>query len=227
MSTPARAYDVVTFDCYGTLVDWEGGLSTAFLRAAWADGVTLERAAVIQAYMALEREVEAERYRRYREVLAETARRVAARLGWALAPERARFLADSVPDWVPFPDTNPALDRLHAAGYTLGILSNIDDDLLAATRRHFPVEISLIVTAQQVGAYKPAAPHFEAARRAVAGRRWLHVGQGYFHDVVPARERGIPNAWINRNGDRPYDGGRADRTFPTLAELAAWLVPSG
>jgi 2-haloacid dehalogenase/putative hydrolase of the HAD superfamily len=224
--TATRPYDVVTFDCYGTLIDWEGGLATAFLRAAWADGVSVTRTAVIEAYMALEREVEVEGYRRYREVLAETARRVAARLSWRLAADRAAFLADSVPTWVPFPDTNPALERLRAGGYTLGILSNIDDDLLAATRRHFTVDFPLIVTAQQVGAYKPAPPHFEAARRAVAGRRWLHVGQGYFHDIVPARAQGIPNAWINRNGERPFDGGQADRTFPTLAELAAWLVPT-
>jgi 2-haloacid dehalogenase/putative hydrolase of the HAD superfamily len=221
----ARRFDVVTFDCYGTLVDWEGGLAAAFLDAARADGVPLERGAVIRAYMEVERAVEAERYRRYREVLAETARGVAARLGWSLDPARASFLAESLPRWTPFPDTNPALERLRAAGYALGILSNVDDDLLAATRRHLAVDFELVITAQQVGAYKPAPPHFEAARRAVAGRPWLHVGQGYFHDVVPARTLGIPNAWINRHGEAPFDGGRADREFPTLAELADWLAP--
>ena len=218
-------YDVVTFDCYGTLVDWEGGLATAFNRAAWAAGVRLERAAVLQAYMAVERDVEAGPYRPYREVLTESARGVAARLGWGLDPARAGFLADSVPGWVPFPDTNAALHRLRAAGYTLGILSNIDDDLLVATRRHFTVEFELLVTAQQVRAYKPARPHFETARRLIGARRWLHVGQGYFHDVVPARALGLPTAWINRNGEAPFDGGRADREFPTLTELADWLAP--
>jgi 2-haloalkanoic acid dehalogenase type II len=223
--TDARPYDVVTFDCYGTLVDWEGGLATAFLRAAWADGVRLERGAVIRAYLAVEPEVEAGPYRPYREVLAESARRVAEGLGWRLDPARAGFLADSLPGWVPFPDTNPALARLHAGGYALGILSNIDDDLFAATRRHLAVDFALVVTAQQVRAYKPAPPHFEAAQRAIGSRRWLHVGQGYFHDIVPARTRGIPSAWINRNGEAPFDGGGADREFPTLAELADWLAP--
>jgi 2-haloalkanoic acid dehalogenase type II len=221
---PARPYDVVTFDCYGTLVDWEGGLATAIMRAAWADGARLERAAIIRAYMAAERDVEAGAYRPYREVLADSARGVAARLGWRLEPARATFLAESVPSWVPFPDTNASLERLHAAGYTLGILSNIDDDLLAATRRHFTVDFGLVVTAQQVRAYKPARPHFDAARRAIGSRSWLHVGQGHFHDMVPARAQGIPNAWINRNGDAPDDGGRTDREFPTLRELAEWLV---
>jgi 2-haloalkanoic acid dehalogenase type II len=222
----ARPYEVVTFDCYGTLIDWEGGLATAIMRAAWADGVRLERGAIIRAYMAAEREVEAGGYRSYQEVLAASARGVAARLGWRLDPARASFLAESVPSWVAFPDTNAALARLHAAGYALGILSNIDDDLLTATRRHFTTTFELIVTAQQVRAYKPARPHFEAARRAVGGRAWLHVGQGYFHDMVPARTQGIPNAWINRNGDTPDDGGRTDREFPTLRELADWLVPA-
>jgi 2-haloacid dehalogenase/putative hydrolase of the HAD superfamily len=225
MAAP-RQYDVVTFDCYGTLVDWEGGLATALMRAAWADGVRLQRAAVVRAYLAAEREVEAGAYRRYREVLAASALGVAARLGWRLDPARAGLLADSLPDWVPFPDTNLALERLRAGGYGLGILSNIDDDLLAATRRHFTVDFELVVTAQQVGAYKPAPPHFEAAHRAIGSRRWLHVGQGYFHDMVPARTRGIPNAWINRNGDAPEDGERADREFPTLHELADWLAPA-
>jgi 2-haloacid dehalogenase/putative hydrolase of the HAD superfamily len=219
-----RPYDVVTFDCYGTLIDWEGGLATAIMRAAWADGARLDRAGVIRAYMAAERDVEAGAYRPYRDVLADSARGVAARLGWRLDPARASFLADSVPGWVPFPDTNAALERLRAAGYTLGILSNVDDDLLAGTRRHFTVDFDLVVTAQQVRAYKPARPHFDAARRAVGARAWLHVGQGYFHDMVPARAQGIPNAWINRNGDTPDDGGKVDREFPTLRELADWLV---
>jgi 2-haloacid dehalogenase/putative hydrolase of the HAD superfamily len=221
----ARQYDVVTFDCYGTLVDWEGGLATAFLRAAWASGVRLERAAVLQAYMAVEPEVEAGAYRSYREVLAASAGGVAARLGWRLDPGSANFLADSLPAWVPFPDTNPALERLRAAGHALGILSNIDDDLLAATRRHLTVDFELVVSAQQVRAYKPARPHFDAARRAIGSRRWLHVGQGYFHDMVPARTLGIRNAWINRSGEAPFDGGQPDREFPTLTELADWLAP--
>jgi 2-haloacid dehalogenase/putative hydrolase of the HAD superfamily len=225
MASP-RAYDVVTFDCYGTLIDWEGGLATAIMRAAWADGVRLERPAIIRAYMAAEREVEAGAYRSYREVLADSARGVATRLGWRLDPARASFLADSVPSWVAFPDTNASLERLRGAGYALGILSNIDDELLTATRRHFTVAFDLIVTAQQVRAYKPARPHFDAARQGIGSRSWLHVGQGYFHDMVPARAQGIPHAWINRNGEAPSDGGRTDREFPTLAELADWLAPA-
>ncbi len=220
-----RCYDIITFDCYGTLIDWETGIRTAFSDAASCDGVVLDDAAVFAAYAEIEPGVEAETYRRYRAVLAETARRVGERLGWVLSEERSRFLPDSLPHWPPFPDTNPALESLAVAGYRLGILSNVDDDLLAGTLRHFSVLFDLLVTAQQVSSYKPALGHFLAARDRIGQRRWIHVAQSYFHDVVPARALGIPVAWINRKGDVALDGDRADREFRTLAELADWLAP--
>jgi 2-haloalkanoic acid dehalogenase type II len=219
----ARLYDVITFDCYGTLIDWESGISTAFAHAAAADARQLDRAQVLQAYAELEPGVEAETYRRYREVLTETAQRVAERLGWPLGRERAAFLAESLPDWQPFADTNQALERLVAAGYSLGILSNVDDDLLAGTRRHFTVTFDPIVTAQQVGSYKPAHGHFTEARRRLGDKRWLHAAQSYFHDVVPAHALGIPVAWINRKYESASHSARADREFHTLTELADWL----
>jgi 2-haloalkanoic acid dehalogenase type II len=219
----ARLYDVITFDCYGTLIDWESGISSAFANAAAADGRKLDRAQVLKAYAEIEPNVEAETYRRYHDVLTETAQQVAERLGWPLSRERAVFLAESLPGWQPFVDTNPALERLVAAGYSLGILSNIDDDLLASTRRHFTVGFDLIVTAQQVGSYKPAHGHFTTARQRLGGKRWLHAAQSYFHDVIPARTLSIPMAWINRQYQSASDGGRADREFHTLTELADWL----
>ena len=219
-----RPYDVITFDCYGTLIDWERGISAASVRAAAADGVALDPAKVLAAYAELEPVVEAETYRSYREVLTETARRVATGLGWPLAAERASLLAESLPGWQPFADTNPALEQLVAQGYRLGILSNVDDDLLADTLRHFRVSFDLLVTAQQVGSYKPAHGHFLTARRRIGERRWLHAAQSYFHDVLPALALGIPVAWINRKGEAVSDGRRADREFRTLAELADWLA---
>ena len=220
-----RPYDVITFDCYGTLIDWAGGIRGAFEVAARADGVRVDLDDLMGVYLTVEPEVETGPYQRYRDVLAQTARGVAARLGWPLDPARASFLADSVPGWRPFPDTNPALERLARAGYRLAILSNIDDDLLVATRRHFTVDFEFVVTAQQVQSYKPGRPHFDAGRARVAGRRWLHAAQSYFHDIIPARTLGVPTAWINRTRERPSDGGRPDRELHTLAELADWLAP--
>ncbi len=219
----ARLYDIITFDCYGTLIDWENGISTAFAHAAAADGRQLDRDQVLQAYSEVEPSVEAETYRRYRDVLTDAAQQVAARFKWPLSHERAAFLAESLPGWPAFTDTNQALERLMAAGYRLGILSNVDDDLLAMTRRHFTVTFDLIVTAQQVGSYKPAHRHFTEARQRIGGKRWLHAAQSYFHDVIPARSLGIPVAWINRRHESAADGGRADRECHTLIELADWL----
>ncbi len=221
----ARPYDVITFDCYGTLIDWRAGISGAFLEAAARDGVKLDGASVLQLYAEVEPVVEAESYRSYREVLTETARRAAARLGWPLSEARAAFLAESLPAWRPFPDTNAALERLAQADYALGVLSNVDDDLLAGTRRHLSVDFEIIVTAQQVGAYKPAPGHFTTARQRIGTRRWLHAAQSYFHDVVPARALGIPVAWINRHDQPTPEGGAVpDREFDLLTELADWLT---
>ncbi len=218
--------DVVTFDCYGTLIDWERGITEAFAAEAARAGRTLPPAEVLAAYAEIEPEVEARPYQSYRQVLGATAAGVAARLGWPLASRDAGFLAESLPSWPPFPDTNAALTRLCAGGVRLGILSNVDEDLLAATRRHFDVSFELVITAQQVRSYKPGPAHFEAAR-AVLGPdvRWLHAAQSYFHDIVPARALGIPVAWINRKGEALTGPARPDREFFTLAELADWLAP--
>jgi len=100
----------------------------------------------------------------------------------------------------------------------------VDDELLAGTRRHLTVPFDLIVTAEQVGSYKPAPGHFTTARGRIGERRWLHAAQSYFHDIMPARTLAIPAAWINRKGEAASDGGRADRELRGLAELADWLA---
>ncbi len=215
-----RAYDVVTFDCYGTLIDWESGIAEAFARA----GVRAPRADIIRLHAAHEPIVEAEAYRSYRDVLAEVARRVLHELG---EPARAAsFLPDSLPSWRPFADTVPGLRRLAGAGVRLGILSNIDDELVALTRRHFDdVAFDFTVTAAQVKSYKPAPGHWHAARPLVGeGARWLHAAQSYFHDVQPARALGLPTAWVNRKAEAPLDAGRATHEVADLAGLADLVV---
>ena len=220
----ARSFDLVTFDCYGTLIDWEEGITRAFLAAARNDGVELAPAAVMEAYASVEPAVERESFRLYRDVLTETALRVAALLGWRLERDRAAFLPDSLPGWTPFPDTNAALEKLREGGYRLGILSNVDDALLEATRRHFTVPFDLIVTAQQVRSYKPGPAHFETARKLVGASTWLHAAQSNFHDIVPANALGIATAWVNRRGEHALPGGIPSfAEVPDLAGLAARL----
>ncbi|HYC61437.1 MAG TPA: HAD-IA family hydrolase [Thermoanaerobaculia bacterium] len=219
-----RHFDIVTFDCYGTLIDWENGIAGAFVATAAEDGVTLQRDDVLRAYATIEPVVEAEEYRAYREILTESAQRVAAAIGWQLPTERRAFLADSLQRWQPFPDTNPALERLRAAGYRLGILSNVDDDLLAATCRHFTVDFDLVVTAQQVRSYKPAPGHFLAAKELIDSARWLHAAQSNFHDIVPMNAMGIPTAWVNRHGAAPLPGGTPTYEVRDLCGLAELLA---
>lgn len=219
----AESFDIITFDCYGTLIDWEAGIISAFGSEAAKDGVELRDDQIIQAYSAEEPAVESGPYRSYREVLGETALRVAARLEWNLPAERAGFLSASLPGWKPFADTNPALERL-ARRFRLGILSNVDGDLLAATRRHFTVDFDLIVTAQQVRSYKPGRAHFEEAQARASDARLLHAAQSYFHDVVPARQLGIPIVWVNRKGEVIEPGGPIpDHEVKTLSDLADFL----
>jgi 2-haloacid dehalogenase/putative hydrolase of the HAD superfamily len=215
-------FDIITFDCYGTLIDWEGGIINAFKSEAAKDGLSLDGDQIIAAYSDEEPKVESGAYLSYREVLTETARLVGSRLGWNISSERADFLAQSLPEWKPFADTNAALERL-ARKFQLGILSNTDDDLLAGTRRHFTVRFDLIVTAQQVRSYKPGLAHFNEAIARLPGKRLLHAAQSYFHDVVPCAALGIPVVWVNRKAERASPGGplptRAVRNLSGLADL--------
>ena len=169
-----RPFDVITFDCYGTLIDWEAGISEAFRKASASDGVSLDPAAVIRTLF--DTTPAAERpYETYREILTAAAVRVGEHLGWMIGRDRAAFLPESLPDWPPFADTNHALTRLSQAGYTLGILSNVDEDLLAATRQHLSASFSLVVTAEQVRSYKrhPAISslHANGSARAAGSMR--------------------------------------------------------
>src|SRR5712691_8167602 len=209
-------FEVITFDCYGTLIDWEKGIRDAFSR------VGLESDATLKAYAQIEPVVEAESYRSYSEDLKETDDSVVKKLGNRSV--RPSFLADSLPSWKPFVDTNPALERLRHAGIRLGILSNVDDDLIAATRKHLTVDFDLVITAQQVRSYKPAHGHFVTARERIGTLRWLHAAQSNLHDIVPANQLGIANAWINRRSESASPGGSPTLEFANLTQLADAMV---
>jgi 2-haloacid dehalogenase len=191
----------VTFDCYGTLIDWETGVYDAFQAEAERDGFTVDRDALIPLFIKVQSEIQHGSYELYAEVLRRTAVRVAKELGWDLEPSRSNFLPASVPAWPPFRETNAQLERF-AKSYQIGILSNIDDKLLGATRRHFRVDFDLVVTAQQVRSYKPDPAHFkEAARRMEGKRGWVHIGSGYEADVEPCIKQKVPVIWVNRRGE--------------------------
>lgn len=219
------AYGFLTFDCYGTLIDWERGITEACCEAASKDGVTLDPATVLRIHAEAEPAIQADGFRSYRAVLTEVALVIARDTGWQLSRERAGFLADSLPTWPPFQDTNPALEALSRRGLRLGILSNVDDDLLAGTLGQFRARFDLLVTAQQVRSYKPTPAHFHRAREQIGARTWLHVAQSFFHDIAPALSLGLPAVWVNRKEEQPPEGAAAPLAeVRDLAELVEWLA---
>jgi len=198
------AAEVITFDCYGTLIDWEKGIRNAFHNAILKTGGDpgLESKAS-EAYEEEERRVEKEKpHILYRDVLSKTSLAVARKIGWNLPEAESTFLARELPNWTPFPDTNPSLAKL-ARKHTLGILSNVDNDLLFRTVRHFTSPFEIRVTAENVRSYKPAFGHFEEARRIIGDRSWVHVAGSQYHDIEPAVKLGIKAVWVNRKNARP------------------------
>jgi 2-haloacid dehalogenase len=200
-------FDVLTFDCYGTLIDWETGIARG-LRIALGDYARdVHDEDLLTKFAAHESAAEAGPYLRYRDVLARAARGVASDLGTTLPDDRAAAFGDSVGDWPAFPDSADALRRLKQR-YRLGVITNCDDDLFGRSNKRLGVTFDWVVTAQQVGSYKPNPRNFEFAfeRIGVPPDRILHVAQSLFHDHVPAKALGLTTAWINRRHDRPGAG---------------------
>src|SRR3954462_3342588 len=221
-------FDVLTFDCYGTLIDWEAGLLAALHHILAAHSKQLDDATLLQSFGEFEQRFEPGPFQPYREVLASVVRQFGIALAFSPTPEEVRSLADSLPTWKPWPDTVAAL-RCLKNQFRLAIVSNVDDDLFAQTRPQLQVPFDKIVTAEQAQAYKPSLKIFELAlsRINAPADRVLHVGQSIYHDVVPAQSLGVATVWINRPSARPGIGavkpaaGRPDLTVSSLEELAS------
>jgi 2-haloacid dehalogenase len=224
------AFDALTFDCYGTLIDWEAGI-LAGLRAALAPhGVDAADDELLESYAKTEAALEAGPYLRYREILAGGARAIASSLGPTLSDEEAATFGGSVVDWPVFPDSHDALSRLKTR-FRLGVLTNCDDDLFAASNRRLGVDFDWIVTAQQVGSYKPDERNFSALLErlgadGVPPERILHVAQSLYHDHAPAQRLGLRSVWIDRRHGRPGAGAtppadaHPNATFGSMAAFA-------
>ncbi|HET7167809.1 MAG TPA: haloacid dehalogenase type II [Candidatus Limnocylindrales bacterium] len=227
------AFDALTFDCYGTLIDWEAGLVAAFAPILAAHGRPLEPEDVLNRYARHEAAAEAGPYRTYREVLAAGLAGVAAELGFAPDASEVATFSGSVVDWPAFPDAGPALAQL-ASRYRLGVITNCDDDLFAASAARLGIDFDPVVTAQQVRAYKPSEAGFHVAfeRLGMPRERILHVAQSLFHDHVTAKRLGLATVWIDRRHDRPGSGAtppataRPDAAFPDVASFAAAAAPT-
>jgi 2-haloacid dehalogenase/putative hydrolase of the HAD superfamily len=192
----------VTFDVYGTLIDWEDGVYKAFKKEADRDGFTIDRDEIIPLFHEISREIEGGSYELYAEVLRRTALEIAKRIGWPLEPSRSGFLPDSVPRWAPFKETNAQLKKFMGK-FETGLISNVDDKLLGMTRRHIPGDFDLVVTAQQVRSYKPDPAHFKECERRMGGKKgWVHIAASYYHDVEPCVKAKVPVIWVNRNKEQ-------------------------
>jgi 2-haloacid dehalogenase len=195
----------LSFDCYGTLIDWETGILGGLRPVLAAHKYDLDDEAALSLYAELETAAEAGPYRRYREVLQRVMDGFASHCGFDLQRKERQSLVDSFAYWAPFPDTVEALLRL-AQRYRLVILSNVDDDLFALTRRRLPVDFYRVLTAQQIGSYKPARGNFERLINEVGSAgEILHVAQSLFHDIAPARSLGLKTVWVNRRGVKASD----------------------
>ena len=227
------AFDALTFDCYGTLIDWEAGLLAAFRPAIDAHGLVIDDDALLERYATHEAAAEAGPYLRYRDVLGAGLRGVLAELGAEPSAAELDGFGGSVVDWPAFPDSATALAALHGR-FRLGVLTNCDDDLFAASARRLGVDFDWVVTAQQVGSYKPADANFLALfdRVGLPRERILHVAQSLYHDHVPAKRLGLSTVWINRRQDRagagatPVAAAIPDATFPDMASFATAATAS-
>jgi 2-haloacid dehalogenase len=235
-------FRALSFDCYGTLIDWETGLRAALGRWAALQDIDASADELIGWFSEIETVVEQERTPApvYPEVLAETLRRIGARYGTVVTEDDAQAFGASVPEWPAFPDSADALGRLKRR-FQLIIVSNVDSASFAASNALLGVEFDRIITASEVGAYKPSPPHFEELFASLpalgVGRsELLHVAQSLFHDHEPAARYGLPSVWIDRRHDQKGPGAtpwatiesvRPHWRFPTLASFAEAVDVAG
>jgi 2-haloacid dehalogenase len=224
-------FEWLSFDCYGTLIDWETGL-LGHLRPLFQDkGCAISDGRILALYSEFEPREQAGHYRTYRDVLARVVRDFAQELRFEVSDGEAAGLAESIRTWQPFADTVGGLPRLHSR-YKLAVLSNIDDDLFAYTAPKLEVRFDAVVTAQQVHSYKPSLNNFEALLRryAIPRERLLHVAESLYHDVAPAHKLGISTVWVNRRQGKEAAASKLadvkpDLEVPDIERLAELALP--
>ena len=204
----------LSFDCYGTLVDWETGISDAVADSLAVHDIRMSRSEILALFAEVEPQIQqGSGYLEYRRVLRRVMAMMGIRLGVQFSESEMNCLVDTIGSWPVFPDTRDAL-RAMKRRYNLAIISNVDDDLFAPTADALGVELDAVVTAQQCRSYKPDHRNFQTAleRMGVEKDRWLHIGESLYHDIAPANELGIASVWVNRG-----HGGEGGATRPTDA----------
>ncbi|MBM3925101.1 MAG: haloacid dehalogenase type II [SAR202 cluster bacterium] len=221
-------FQVLTFDCYGTLIDWKSGLRSALIPILRRHGVAISLKRLLQLYGQFERELQSEQpFRDYRSILQSIVLRLGHTLDFHPTADDTASLPDSLGGWPPFPDTVPALKALKQR-FKLAIISNTDRDLLALTLQKLEIDFDWLITSQDVGRYKPSHENFHYALKTIGlpKTQVLHVAQSMYHDIAPARQLGIATLWINR-GDTtltPDVDAEPDWLAPNLTQASRLLL---
>ncbi|MCK4781419.1 haloacid dehalogenase type II [Candidatus Parcubacteria bacterium] len=206
-------YEILTFDCYGTLIDWEGGILTALKPVFVNHNINLNDNQILELYAEFESEIEKGEFIKYKEVLREIMQKFGNRLGFTPSSFEKDCLVNSLGDWKPFPDTVEALQALKKK-FKLAIISNIDDDLFALSAKHLIVKFDYVITAEQVKSYKPSLENFKFAidKMGIAPEKILHIAQSIYHDIIPAKALGLSSVWVNRKKDKEGSGATPSAT---------------
>ena len=220
-------FSILTFDCYGTMIDWESGIFSALRPILKAHQQKTSDVELLEMYADLELSAEQAEYLKYWDVLESVVRGFGERLDFKPSESEIRSLPESVRNWQPFPDTVAALEKLKSR-FKLAVISNIDDDLFARTAPKLKVAFDYVITAEQARCYKPCHRIFRLAQERMGGKaeQWLHVGQSIYHDVIPAKSLGLASVWVNRPSPRSGAGatkaasGKPDLEVSSLRALA-------
>lgn len=215
----------ITFDCYGTLIDWDNGIRNSLIQLSDSKVLNLKIDELVKLYYKTELEIEQEMYRPYKEVLALTVERILKSQGIEGTEEDFQILVRTIPTWQPFPEVPETLRKLKEKGYKLIILSNIDDEIIEKSVQNIGVEFDGVVTAQQVKSYKPSHGHWEEMLKRFKADKdeVLHVAASYIHDIIPAKEQGFDCIWINRTHEEPSREIPPDEEFDSLAPVPETL----
>jgi len=221
-------FEILTFDCYGTLIDWENGILAALKQLLAAREKNLSENQILELFAELESEAERGEYIPYREVLKQVVVKIGEKLNFSPTETELNSLANSLKNWQPFPDTVEGLKALKQK-YKLGIISNIDEDLFADSAKHLQIEFDYVITAEKAKSYKPSVNNFEVALQEIGVEKdkILHVAQSIYHDIVPAKSLGLSTVWVNRRQGKEGFGATLpasatpDLEVPDLKSLVA------
>jgi 2-haloacid dehalogenase len=223
-------YEVLSFDCYGTLIDWESGILASLRPMLAAHGIEMGDEDILKLYAELESEAEKGEFAKYREILRRVMQNLGERLDFEPSASELDHLGDTLKDWPAFPDSPGALAALKKR-YKLAIVSNIDNDLFAESNKHLKVEFDWLISAEKVQSYKPALRHFEVALEefGVGLEKQLHVAQSLYHDIGPANKMGLDCVWVNRRhgeeggGATPDASGQPNLEVPDMQTLVSMM----